>query len=63
MNPLTSGLGFSKNAMSSAMLDATSAATWDAMSMSMSLMVEHVALFATISVTFIFVIDIGLGLG
>ena len=42
--------------------DATSAVMSDATSMSMSLMVELVALFVTIFVTFIFVIDIGLGL-
>ena len=42
-----------------AMWDATSAVTSDAMSIFMSLIVEHVALF----VMFIFVINIGLGLG
>ena len=46
-------------AMSDAMSAATLAATSGAMSISMSLIVEHVELF----VTFIFIIDIGLGLG
>jgi len=50
-------------AMSDAMSAATLAATSGAMSISMSLIVEHVELSMTIFVTFIFVIDIGLGLG
>ena len=51
------------DAMSNATSVAMLAATSDAMSMSMSLIVEHVALFVTTSMTFIFVTDIGLGLG
>jgi hypothetical protein len=49
--------------MSAATLDGTIVATSSATSMSMSLMVEHVALFVTTSMMFIFVIDIVLGLG
>ena len=62
MDPITCGSHALKNATSAIMSAATLAVTSDATSMSMSLMVEHVALFVTTSVTF-FVIDIGLGLG